>query len=506
MPILEISDIDYLIKEYKKTNVPEIINDYYRNYNNNRKNLYLYKYKNLNDDKILSVLCSLFNNRNLEIEKKLFENNKNNYNLQRIYHSINDENINDDTEQERHKDINNSYLDINQINKIINKDNDIILKIDDIYNRILVSDYNNIFKIENNLSNINLNQERRDIKLIWNNNSCYINSVLVALFHDGFKQLEDDLNSIKNEYDINQYKKLFKIADIIPAEDNNYLNLLKNIKNELLIIYNKIKDSNETSFFYSSNLRTALETYNSNIKLNIDYTSHSYHFNTDITNNLNDYVYNYNYNYNLTTDTGDTYEITNFIFNKILKEYDFIINNNIKTFDNKDNDKYNNKKILQVGINNTNLHHLNNLNYVNLSSFIIYINIGHYISIIKYNNDWYKYDDYKYYQNIYPNGLTKIDLSQYNDIKNFLKNFLQNTNYRITNVVYSIDNYKDYKNESNNINSIVCFNSNFETICLYKHNNNYYEYNSRNYYSYNIKTNVIKNISNYKPPYYLIYK
>jgi len=505
MPILEISDIDYLIKEYKKTNVPEIINDYYRNYNNNRKNLYLYKYKNLNDDKILSVLCSLFNTRNLEIEKKLFENNKNNYNLQRIYHSINDENINDDTEQERHKDINKSYFDANQINKIINKDNDIILKIDDIYKRILVSDFHKILKIKNNLSNINLNQERRDIKLIWKDSSCYINSVLVALFHDGFKQLEQDLNSIINEDDIMEYNKVFKIVEILqPNMYSDYLRLLKNIKNELLNIYKKIKESNDTNPFNSDKLRDALERY---YRMVIEPN----HFKTSI--NIDDYKYeDTNPNFNLINKEGETSEITNFIFNKILKEYDLYNHNQINDLNTKDTTNYDKKTLLRIEIyyRQTSYYEnsIKNINYENLSSFIIYKGTGHYISIIKYNNDWYTYNDVEYNNN--NKGLTKIDLSQNeNDIKVYLINFLAtNQTYKITNVVYSTDNYKDYKNDSNNINSIVCFNSNFETICLYKHNNNYYEYNSRNYDNYNITTNLIQDISisNYKPPYYLIYK
>ncbi len=117
MPFIETTDVINIIKTQKEKNITSLISEYYQELNSNNKRFF-YSSNNDNDDKFLPVLCSLFHDRNLTIEKILFEKNDfniDNINLRRIYHSINDKDIDHELEQERHKSNSGNFLDKDEL-------------------------------------------------------------------------------------------------------------------------------------------------------------------------------------------------------------------------------------------------------------------------------------------------------------------------------------------------------------------------------------------------------
>jgi hypothetical protein len=539
MPFIETTDVINIIKTQKEKNITSLISEYYQELNKKNKRFF-YSSNNDNDDKLLPVLCSLFHDRNLTIEKILFEKNDfniHNINLRRIYHSINDEDIDHELEQERHKGNSNSFLDKNEL-EIFKKEN--VLNIykeifKDNYikefnsNISIQSDYENFLilydnnsngnTIGNNFnSNINTNKiitgDRKDIKLDWKDNSCYIDTSLVSIFHDGYETFSNVLSGITDENKQDEYKQIFKVYELQRANndvDINLFEIIKNLRKELLDIYNKIKEGSDDKF-YVTELRILLRNYNTKIE--------------ELYTNTNTNDYKYQDNNNLLTEEGDPIQILNFIFNNILNPdkikyyYNFINGVDINQISEKQEfkDDYD-KIIIQTSINSTNIQTTTvknipqNLdNGLKLSSFIIQKGQNHFISYINYKDLWYEYNDTRNKNAEDKDYLKLIDLSNYeNNILNYLYDLIENDNdYEIKGIVYSRDNYKDLNFKKIKPSSIVCTDKDDDkTVCLYKNNEKWYKYDCQNYKSYEIKDiDEVKEaeISNYKSPYYLIYK
>lgn len=544
MPLIETSDVIKIINEQKEKKITSLISDYYKNINSNNTRFF-YSSNNQYDDKLLPVLCSLFHDRNLTIEKILFEKNDFNnidiINLRRIYHSINDVEIDHELEVERHNGkSSNSFLDKDELEsykkenvldiyKEIFKDTNTSSYIkefkSDIKNQpnsenflILYNNNSNNFISNNFNSNINTNKPRKDIKLDWKDNSCYIDTSLVSIFHDGYETFENALKNVINKNKL----PLFKIYDYLTS--NNIINLeinniISELINELLNIYKNIKEG-YTDKFYISKLREILNNYNLEInKLSSTYSS------------FDRTLYKYDDTNDLLTQEGDVFQIINFILKKILNEnqikyfYSQVVSDDISNIPNirniPSNIKNYDKIVFKLSININNISTINITNIplnlyheLFLSSIIIHKDQNHFISYIKYKDEWYEYNDTRNNDNGNRNYLKIINLNNDNIFEYIKNNIISNSQYKVTGIVYSRDNYKHLL-ETTNIDvkpsSIVCIDKDDDnkTVCLYKNNENWYKYDCQNYTSYEIKEDDKINeayISNYKSPYYLIYK
>jgi hypothetical protein len=270
--------------------------------------------------------------------------------------------------------------------------------------------------------------DNEKIHLFWENNSCYIDSILIALFHN--KNI-DILN-----YPLIIYK-------------NDKLNLLtKKINNELInlfeIIY-KRKKHNTCSILR----KTINNFYNKLIKFNpnkqiIDKNENWTNSQLDIFDFLNLFQNIYNIPDDLKFKEGNNINYSNFIFNiptdLIINKKKLYINKILPSFNIKNNKKifkttllksdklflniYRNietfkldtkiipAKILKLPDNSFNLY---------LTSIIIHYgnhHSGHYICLYKSNNKWFEYNDLNN-SPIYIGNLNKI---------------IQNNNY-ISNIV-----------------------------------------------------------------------
>jgi hypothetical protein len=270
--------------------------------------------------------------------------------------------------------------------------------------------------------------DNEKIHLFWENNSCYIDSILIALFHN--KNI-DILN-----YPLIIYK-------------NYKLNLLtKKINNELInlfeIIY-KRKKHNTCSILR----KTINNFYNKLIKFNpnkqiIDKNENWTNSQLDIFDFLNLFQNIYNIPDDLKFKEGNNINYSNFIFNiptdLIINKKKLYINKILPSFNIKNNKKifkttllksdklflniYRNietfkldtkiipAKILKLPDNSFNLY---------LTSIIIHYgnhHSGHYICLYKSNNKWFEYNDLNN-SPIYIGNLNKI---------------IQNNNY-ISNIV-----------------------------------------------------------------------
>lgn len=536
MPFIETSDVIKIIEEQKEKNITSLISNYYQKLNSNNTRFF-YNSNNQNDDKLLPVLCSLFHDRNLTIEKILFENNDftniDKINLRRIYHSINDADIDHELEQERHKDTSNSFLDKNELKTYRNKnvlniyteifkDNDTSSYIKEYnydFDLNIQSDSKNFLILYNDNNGINIpfnikksidSNYRNDIKLNWTDESCYIDSALVSIFHDGYQTFEEILSNINNTDDQEEYKKIFKIYELDGNNDVdvNLFNIIKQLRSALLNIYKYIKEGFSDTF-YVTILRTLLDDYNK--KIQQLYSNDP---------NFNDYNYD-DPNFNLLNTSGDVKIMTDFIFNRILKN-DIIkfkifsketIMSIIGILNNLDNNI--DKIVYQLlDPDDINLLPLNLENGLILSSFIIHKNKNHFISYINYKNKWYEYDDNRNNDSKNSNLLVLINLDNYNNnILEYINN-KKSDDYTLIQVIYSRDNYKHLPQTTNmdiKLSSIVCIDKDEDekTVCLYKNNEKWYKYDCQKYTSYDIEeTDNVKEaeISNYKSPYYLIYK
>jgi hypothetical protein len=75
MPIINLSDLEVIYKESKRTDETNIFDDYFKHTNDILNKKY-YKYKNKYDDIKLAVLVSLFNIRSIYMENIIKENKK----------------------------------------------------------------------------------------------------------------------------------------------------------------------------------------------------------------------------------------------------------------------------------------------------------------------------------------------------------------------------------------------------------------------------------------------
>ena len=245
--------------------------------------------------------------------------------------------------------------------------------------------------------------QNEKIHLFWDKNSCYIDSLLVALFHN------------KN--------KLFLNSPLIVYKDDKLNNLVYTIKNELIklydIIYNKIKNDNCNLLRKLINdFYKRLIKYNPKIKI-IDKRENWINSQLDIFDLFDLFEYIFNIPNNLKFKEGNNINYSNFIFNipidlvnnknkvfikKIFPIYK--IKNNkliitttllktdnlfIKIFRNLQTFKLNTKiipsEIIKLPENSFDLH---------LTSIIIHYGNyqnGHYICLYKSNDIWFEFDD-----------------------------------------------------------------------------------------------------------------
>ena len=155
-------------------------------------------------------------------------------------------------------DINKQIKDINKQIKDINK------QIKDI-----IEDTKKLLT-EEDRTKLNINCE--NIKLNWNANSCYIDSLFVALFSAKHKYMDDilynlDVNNkltIKNIYNYSNIEYIYNYNIIIDENVKNKLYYLRSlIKKELIYLYNKIsmKESFNDSTYNLDKLRDYINNY-----------------------------------------------------------------------------------------------------------------------------------------------------------------------------------------------------------------------------------------------------
>jgi len=296
------------------------------------------------------------------------------------------------------------------------------------------------------LSSIN-NPDCKNIQLIWHSNSCYIDSLLVALFFNKNKYIEDFLLNAKI---INHHNsKLSKIAKLIQSE-LKYLYLI--ISNQKIIDYKKTTEK----------LRKYLQEYYL-IFLDFDpNTQLLYDIDDEWTHSQLDYIdllYFFQNIFNINDKSLKFMDGSNIQFSNIINDIpsDFITsgkksllisdiypNYSIKyklSNDNKYKDNYGNlhsyyiKKfqllkgnLLFIIIHRNLGFEKNNIKIIpsdtiklpennfdlHLNSIIIHYgnkDTGHYITLFKcnINNNWYEYDDLNIKQNlVYIGDLKKI--------------------------------------------------------------------------------------------------
>jgi hypothetical protein len=270
--------------------------------------------------------------------------------------------------------------------------------------------------------------QNEKIHLFWNNNSCYIDSFLVALFHN------------KNKFFLNYPLIIYKNSKLNFLVDSiNYqLNILYDI------ISNRKKNNNCNLLRKNINLfYKKITKINSNIKI-IDKNENWTNSQLDIFDLFNLFQHIYNFPNNLKFKEGNNINYSSFIFNIPI---DLLINKNI-IYIKKIFPSYNiknNNLIITTTLLKTDMLFLNvfrNLQTFKLDTKIIPANIiklpensfnlyltsliihygnydsGHFICLYKSNNKWFEYDDLQK-SPIYLGSLNKI---------------IQNDNY-ISNIV-----------------------------------------------------------------------
>ena len=247
--------------------------------------------------------------------------------------------------------------------------------------------------------------DNEKIHLFWHKNSCYLDSILVSLFHD------NDLNLIN--------------YPLIKFKNKNLNKKANNLKNELSNIYEIIAERKNSNNKKCSLLRQILDDFYNNLidiypdKIIIGENENWIDSQLDIFDFLNLYEKIFNIPNNIIIKEGNNIFNSNLFYNiptellldknkvfikKILpsfkiKNNDLIIQTTLlkadklflKIFRNLDYFKLETKiipsKTLKLKENNFDLH---------LTSLIIHYgtNIGgHYICLYKFNNKWFEYDD-----------------------------------------------------------------------------------------------------------------
>jgi hypothetical protein len=258
------------------------------------------------------------------------------------------------------------------------------------------------------------------IHLFWKKNSCYIDSILVALFHN---------------------KNLLKFP--MKKYNNKKLNyLVHSINNELIKLFNIISTRNENNEKHCSLLRKLISTFYNELKLKIINSNENWiDSQLDVFDFLDLCEYIYDIKNNLKFKERTNLNFTNFIFNIPI---DYLLNKK-KVFIKKIFPSYDNITLLKAD--NLFLKIFRNLDTFKLetkiipanklklpeNSFFLYLNSiiihygnnksGHYICLYKYYNKWFEYDDLQQ-KSTYIGSLNKI---------------IQNDNYisNITALVYS---------------------------------------------------------------------
>ena len=270
--------------------------------------------------------------------------------------------------------------------------------------------------IIDNLKALYKNSNCDDIKLMWDNNSCYMDSLFVALFNTKHKFMDDLLFNLEISKDIiinnkDNYKDIYYHVNIIKL---NLIHLYNKISNK------KIKEKEKEQC--TNEFRKSLEYCFTNIKVKIETTGSTE--TTGPTETINNIIKDKDKDkdktkYDFTTKSNSPvilFRLLTYIFNIDAKFYNIQPMNSelIKGMDNIDNNQKN-KLFLYDSIET----YKNN----NLNSIILY-RPEHYICLFKCNNDeWYEYDDHKNTSDSKSEvSITKI---KYNDYKEHIKNGIE---------------------------------------------------------------------------------
>ena len=235
--------------------------------------------------------------------------------------------------------------------------------------------------IISNLKALYKNPDCNDIKLKWENNSCYMDSLFVALFNTKHKFMDDLLFNLEIREDIknnnnNNYNDIYYHVNIIKL---NLIDLYNKISNK------KIKKKEQCT----NEFRQSLEYCFKNIKVKIETTGTT--GTTETTETIYNIIKDIN-EYDFTRKSNspvNLFRLLTYIFNIDAKFYNIQpVNRELTEMDNIDNNQKNNlflydSILIEKIIDN------------NLNSIILYRS-GHYICLFKCNNDkWYEYDDHK---------------------------------------------------------------------------------------------------------------
>jgi hypothetical protein len=235
-----------------------------------------------------------------------------------------------------------------------------------------------------NLKALYKNSNCDDIKLMWDNNSCYMDSLFVALFNTKHKFMDDLLFNLEIREDIidnntDNYKDIYYHLNIIKL---NLIHLYNKISNK------KIKEKEQCTIIF----RESLEYCFKNIKVKTETTE------TTETKTINNIIIDDTNPYDFTNNPNSPiilFRLLTFIFN-IDKNFYYIQPLN-PIDDIKENiyGNYKNKLYLQDEINKDTIEDTikDTIEY-NLNSIILH-RTGHYICLFKCNNNWYEYDDHK---------------------------------------------------------------------------------------------------------------
>jgi len=247
------------------------------------------------------------------------------------------------------------------------------------------------------------------IFLFWEKNSCYIDSLLVSLFHNKNKIIE---------------KEIFNVP-LVKYDKSILNNLCLEIKNELYYIYNIISQRLNNKINKCTNLRKLINNFYSKLiyyypnKSIIEYNENWINSQLDIFDLLNLLSYIFDFNNSLKIKEENNIINTHFNYNipidLLLNKKKLYINKIIPSFKIK-----NNKKIYKTTLLKSNLLFIkifrnmasykldtkiipskiiklpNNSFNLYLSSILIHYGSyasGHYICLYYYNNNWFEYND-----------------------------------------------------------------------------------------------------------------
>ena len=266
-------------------------------------------------------------------------------------------------------------------------------------------------KIIDKLNSLYENPKCDDIKLMWDNNSCYMDSLFVALFNTKHKFMDDllfNLEIIEDNYKNEENK------------DEIYYHSSK-IKLKLIELYENMsnKQIKTENILCTKDFRKSLQYCFTNIKVNTDIDTDTKTINKIIIDNIKD---NFTDSFN---SPVILFRLLTYIFN-IDQNFYYIQPLNPSDIIENIYDNNKNKLYLQEGIN------IEENNHNNLNSIILYRKPGHYICLFKCNNQWYEYDDHK---NITDDSESEVSINKING-----NNYIQH----IANGIKIGDTNKDY--------------------------------------------------------------